>query len=150
MRIGLRDVLLKRPSGVLTYRVYRRGQLIEEVKDSNLIVIGSQVTHAHLLGGDVTGNSVTRMGFGTNGAAPVFGNTALTGAYTNGLAAPTYPASNQVSFPFALSTLEANGMAIAEFGLLTTSGTLYARKTRASALNKDTDITLSGTWVITF
>lgn len=150
MRIRLRDSLQRLPSGLLSYRVYRRGVLVEEVHDHNLIVIGSQVTHAQLLGGNVTNNSVTKMGFGTNGTTEVFGNTALTGAYVNNVAAPTYPASNQVSFGFALGTAEANGIAISEFGLLTTGGVLYARKTRALPLNKQTDITLQGTWVITF
>ncbi|MGF6641780.1 hypothetical protein [Paraburkholderia sp. MM6662-R1] len=141
---------LRAPTGVLSYRVYHRGVLVEQVEDHNLIVIGSQVTHAHLLGGDVTGRSVTQIGFGTSGTTEVFGNTALTGAYVNNLAAPTYPASNQVSFGFALGTAEANGIAISEFGLLTTGGVLYARKTRALPLSKLSDVTLSGTWVISF
>jgi hypothetical protein len=37
-----------------------------------------------------------------------------------------------------------------EFGLLTGAGTLYARKVRSAALNKAADITLSGTWTISF
>jgi hypothetical protein len=150
VHIRLRDSLQRLPSGLLCYRVYVSDELVEEVEDHNLIVIGSQITHAHLLGGDVTGRSVTQIGFGTNGTTEVFGNTALTGAYVNNVAAPTYPASNQVSFGFALGTSEANGIAISEFGLLTTGGVLYSRKTRALPLNKGPDVTLAGTWVISY
>lgn len=148
--LHLHDSLQQLPSGILAYRVFRKGRLVEEVEDNNLIVIGSQVTHARLLGGDVANRSVTQIGFGTSGAAAAFANGSLTGAYTNAVGAPTYPATNQVQFPFALGTTEANGMAILEFGLLTGGGVLYARKVRATALNKDTDITLSGTWTISF
>ena len=150
MLTRLRDRLHRSPSGVLSYSVYRSGVLVEEVEDHNLIVIGSQITHAQLLGGNVANNSVTKIGFGTNGTAEVFGNTSLTGAYINNVAAPAYPASNQVSFGFALGTTEANGIAIAEFGLLTTGGVLYARKTRAQPLWKAIDITIAGSWIITF
>jgi hypothetical protein len=138
------------PTGRLSYAVFRKGEVIEEVDDHNLIVVGSQVTHAHLLGGDTANRSLTQIGFGTSGTTEVFANTALTGVYKNNLAAPTYPASNQVSFGFALASTEANGMAILEFGLYTAGGLLYSRRTRTQALNKLSDISLSGTWVISF
>ena len=41
-------------------------------------------------------------------------------------------------------------MAILEFGLLTGGDVLYARKVREAALNKDSDISISGSWTITF
>ncbi|MGA4191063.1 hypothetical protein ACI2UG_04355 [Ralstonia nicotianae] len=131
-------------------RVYRRGELIELFEEKNLIVVGSQPTHAKLLGGDVTSQSVTRIGFGTNGTTPVFSNSSLTGAYTKAVDTVSYPATNQVQFAFSLGTAEANAMAISEFGLLTAGGTLYARKTRSTPLNKDDDITFSGTWTVFF
>ena len=37
-----------------------------------------------------------------------------------------------------------------EFGLLTGGDLLYARKVRSVALNKESDISFSGTWTITF
>jgi hypothetical protein len=148
--VHLQDNFGKRPTGRLAYGVYRRGVLIDEVDDENLIVIGSQFIQAQLLGGTVANNSLTKIGFGTSGAATTFANTALTAAYVNALAAPLYPASNQVSFAFALAVTEANGLAISEFGLLSTAGLLYARKNRSAPIAKDTDISLAGTWVISF
>lgn len=146
----LRDGLETKPRGVLAYQVFKKGVLVEEVEDHNLIVIGSQVTHAHMLGGDFANRNLTQIGFGTNGAAAAFANTSLTGAYVNALAAPTYPASNQVSFAFGLATTEANGLAILEFGLLTAGNVLYARKIRTTPLNKDLDVSLTGSWLISF
>lgn len=138
------------PVGHLVFDVFRGGKLIEHFEERNLIVNGSKQVHARLLGGDVTNRSITQFGVGTNGTAPAAGNTALTGAFTKAVDTTSYPASNQVKFDFSLSSAEANGMAIMEFGLLTAGGVLYARRVRASALNKDTDISISGSWTITF
>lgn len=149
MRFSLIDYF-KRPKGHFVLRVYRDGELIEVFEEKNLIVVGSQATHAHLLGGDVASRSVTQIGFGTNAASPVFGNTALTGAYVKNVDTVSYPASNQVQFAFSLGTAEANGLAISEFGLLTAGNTLYSRKTRTAPLNKLGDLSFSGTWTISF
>lgn len=144
------------PSGLLVLDVYRRGELIdrfehiEHFEGPNLIVDGSKQTHARLLGGDIANRSITTFGVGTSGTAPAAGNTALTAAFTKAIDAVTYPATNSVQFAFSLGSAEANGKAILEFGLFTAGGVLYARKVRATALNKDTDISFSGTWTITF
>jgi hypothetical protein len=87
---------------------------------------------------------------GTNGTAPAGGNTSLTSPFTKVLAGITYPNTNQVEFDFTVLTSEANGMAILEFGLFTAGGVLYARKVRAAALNKASDLSFSGSWIITF
>lgn len=138
------------PSGRFLLKVFRSGLLVEEMDEKNLIVDGSKLIHAKLLGGTVANNSVTQIGFGTNGTAPSGGNTALTSQFAKTLDTVTYPASNQVSFNFSLASGEDNGQAIMEFGLLTGSGALYARKVRSTALNKDSDISLAGSWIISF
>lgn len=138
------------PSGHFRLEVRRRGELIDVFEEKNLIVDGSKQTHARLIGGDVANRSVTQISFGTSLTAPVAGNTTITAPFTKAVDSVTYPAANQVRFLFSLDTGEANGKAIGEFGLLTAGGVLYARKTRTAALNKESDITLSGTWTITF
>lgn len=150
MSLIFHDKLDRSPSGHFVLSVFRKGELIDVVDEPNLIVVGSQAMHAKLLGGSVTNQSVTKIGFGTNAAAPVFANTTLTGSYVKAVDTVTYPATNQVQFAFSLGTAEANGMAISEFGLLTATSVLYARKTRTAPLNKDTDLTFSGTWTISF
>lgn len=146
----LESVMVERPSGLFELRVFRRGALIEEWADRNLVVDNYKLTHARLLGGDVTNRSVTKISLGTNGTAPAAGNTAITSPFTKAVSSVTYPATNSVRFSFSILTSEANGMAILEFGLLTAGDLLYARKTRSAALNKESDISFTGTWTITF
>ncbi len=146
----LEDMWQERPSGLFELRVFRRGALIEEWTDRNLVVDNYKVTHARLLGGDVTNRSVTKISVGTNGTSPAAGNTAITDPFTKAVSSVTYPATNQVCFAFSILTTEANGKAIMEFGLLTAGDLLYARKSRTAALNKESDISFSGTWTITF
>jgi hypothetical protein len=90
------------------------------------------------------------IGFGTNGTTPVAGNTGLTGAFTKAIDTVTFPAINQVQFNFSLLSGENNGMAILEMGLITGDGSLYARRVRAGVLSKASDISLTGSWLITF
>lgn len=138
------------PRGRLRVTVWRDGKAIEEMDEENLIVDVSKSIHSRLLGGSVTGKSVTTIGFGTNSAAPVAGNTALTSSFTKAIDSVTYPATNQVQFNFSLGSTESNGKDIWEFGLLTGDGSLYARRVRSGVLSKQSDISLTGSWVITF
>jgi hypothetical protein len=130
----------QKPEGRFILRVYRKGRLIEVVDEPNLIVTGASQNIAQLVGGQFTGNNVTQIGFGTNGTAPVVGNTGLTAPYYKALDSITFPASGEASFNFSLSSTQDNGVAIFEFGLFTAAGGLFARKVRSAALN----------WIVTF
>lgn len=138
------------PHGQFLLKVYRRGILIETVNEPNLIVTGSKEALAHLLGGDVATRSVTQIGFGTSGTSPVIGNTSLTSGFYKDLDGVAYPSAGTVDFEFSLSSSEANGMAIMEFGLLTEGDVLFSRRVRSAALNKESDISLTGLWSIVF
>ena len=142
-RIGL-------PRGILRLDVFRGAELIESWEEENLIVDGAKTLLSNLLGGTVTGKSVTKIGFGTNGAAPAGGNTALTGAYVKTVDSVTYPTASSVRFNFSLGGSEANGTAIIEFGLLSGDNTLFSRRVRSSAIAKASDISFTGTWTIQF
>ena len=138
-----------RLSGRFQMRVFRRGLLVETVDEPNLIVTAVSQNVAQLIGGQFTNNNVTQIGYGTNGTAPVVGNTSLTAPYYKPLDSITFPATGQVSFNFSLASGENNGVAIFEFGLFTAGTTLFARKVRTAPLNKDTDISFVGNWVVT-
>lgn len=149
MTLALKDTA-QAPTGRFILNVFRNGELVERVDESNLIVIGSRVTHARLLGGDVANRSLTKIAFGTSGTAPVDANTAITAPFEKTFDLVSYPAANQVQFDFSLGSSENNGVAIMEFGLLTAGGVLYARKVRTVALNKESDLSFSGSWIINF
>lgn len=135
--------------GEFVMRVYRKGELIEEYVDKNMIMNVAKDAMARLIGGSGTGKTITKIGFGTNTTAPTPDNTALTDAYSKNVSGVTYPATGLVSFGWSLSTSEANGKAIAELGLICSDGTLFARKVRG-VINKDADLSLDGTWTILF
>lgn len=137
--------------GILEYTVRRRGRVIDHVVDRNLIVTTGREADAHLLGGDVVDRSLAQIGFGESGAAADLDDTGLSvGAYLKDIDAITYPAAGQVRAAFHLTVLEANGLAIIEFGLFLADGTLYARKVRSGAIEKADDVDLSGTWTVVF
>lgn len=138
------------PSGHLSLKIYRCGQLIDVFSEKNLIVDTAKSLLANLIGGKVQGKSISTIGFGTNGSPPVNSNTSLTNPFTKGLDSVTFPAANQVSFNFSLASSEANGTQIMEFALLSADGTMFSRRVRNSPLNKDSDISLTGSWVISF
>lgn len=139
------------PEGRIYVEVRRRGELVDVMHEKNLIVSGASAVFASLLGGTSQSvNAVTQIGFGTNGTAPASGNSSLTGAYTKAIDSVTYPVAGTVQFNFSLGTGEDNGMAILEFGLFTAAGTLVSRRVRSSALNKGTDVSLTGNWQIVF
>ena len=150
MSIAIIDHFDRAPTGDFRLEVFRHGQLIEVFEEKNLIVNNSKQIHARLLGGDVTNRSVTQIGFGENPAPPSGGNTTLTDAFMKAVDTVSYPSATQVRFAFSLGTTEANGKALSEFGLLTAGNVLYARKTRSAPLNKESDLTLAGTWTINF
>ncbi len=136
--------------GVFVLDIYRRGNLIDHYEDNNLIVNRGRTNVIKLLGNDGGGLHIANIGFGTNGTAAAAGNTVLTDPFVKALDGRSYPDDFSVLFSFSLGTGEANGKAIHEFGLLTASGMLHARKVRGGVLIKDSDLSLTGTWKLMY
>jgi hypothetical protein len=134
--------------GEFWMKVYRKGILIEEYEDHNIIVNGARSAVARLISGNGTGKNINRIAFGIGGIAPSPDNTTITGAFIKNLTSYSYPVTGQVLFLWDLLTTEANGKGILEFGLLCADDTLFARKTRAKPLEKDSDISIEGRWLI--
>lgn len=126
-----------------------KGNILEHYVDANLVVNSGRAAVMNLLGSGSSAKQLTKLAVGTNGTAPNGSDTAITGAYTKALGAVSYPTVSSVRFDWSLGAGEANGMSIAEFGLLCTDNTLFARKTR-EVINKNSDIILNGNWVISF
>lgn len=125
------------------------GALVERVEEANLIVNGAKDQLARLVGGSVEGRHITHIGFGVGASAASPSNIGLTGAFWKPITSVSYPATGQVAFAWSLSTAEANGLAITEFGLRCADGTLFARKVR-NPIHKSDDLSLTGSWTIIF
>jgi hypothetical protein len=137
-------------TGHVTLKVYHRdGRLLESFEKKNLVVTTGRTAIARLLGGSVTGRSVSQIAFGEDGTAPTAGDTALTNSYAKSVDSVTYPESNSVLFTWSLGTGESNGKDIQELGLLCTNNDLFSRLTRAT-ISKTSDLRLEGTWKIQF
>jgi len=130
--------------------VYRKGILIEEWSDPNLIVIGARQQLANVLASESSNIFINRIAFGTNGDVPEYSDTLITNQFVKSFSGYTFPSPGEVQFNWLLKETENNGMAISEFGLLTSDGSLFARKTRSFPINKDLDISLEGHWIISF
>lgn len=143
------DRIKRRPTGHLICNAYRNGTLIDALDAPNLVVNLASTIQANALAG-TAGYAVTQMGYGTNPTTPALTDTVLTSPFYKAFDSVTYPAPGQVQFNFSLGINDANNVSISEFGLVTTNGKLFARKVRLAPLLKLSDITLAGSWVITF
>lgn len=135
--------------GIFEMKIYKAGKLIEEYKDTNMIMNVAKEALAKLIGGDGSGKVITKIGFGTNGSGPTPNDTELTNAYIKNLSGHSYPQANHISFAWTLLTTEANGKQIREIGLICSDNTLFARKTRG-VIEKSDDISFEGSWTIIF
>lgn len=124
------------------------GKLIDEIQQDNLIVNVGKQGLARLLGAADTDKRVSKIGFGTDGTTAAGSNTSLTNVYSKAVNGVTYSGTSAV-FSYSLELNENNGVSIREFGLFTDDDTLFSRITR-NAINKTSDIRLTGTWTITF
>jgi hypothetical protein len=140
-----------RPKGIFDMKVLRSDIVIEEYQEHNLVVNGAFLQIVRLIGNDVSGRSITKIGFGTNGTDPVVTDTTLTNQYVRQVSSYIFPeGDNSVQINWVLPADEGNGMAIIEFGLFTQNGMLFTRKTRVSAILKTSDISFEGKWTIIF
>jgi hypothetical protein len=146
MKIKFREAMPMR--GRFIMRVYKRGKLIETYKDDNLIVNGAKDAAAHLLAGDIATKHISKIAFGISGNIPTPDDTEIASPFVKNIAAVGYPALGHAEFRWNLTSQEANGKHIIEFGLLCEDGTLFARKVRTEAIPKESDIALEGEWII--
>lgn len=137
--------------GVFDLHIYRNGEEIEHFVEHNLIVNPARTAMAHLAGDADPDKQIVSFGVGVATDEPQLTDEALTEPFVKKLDSHEYPEDEpyNVQFNFSLSTEEANGMDITEFGLLCADGSLFAHKVR-KMIGKDSDISLSGSWTILF
>ena len=135
--------------GSIEINVYKHGKLIDTIKKDNLVVTNGLQMLAKLLGGTILNNVPQMVAFGTGLTTPILSDNTLTGLITKTLGTPIYPNPNQISFPFSVLTTDPN-MTVTEMGLLTANSTLFNRILLANPIIKDTSISFTGNWTITF
>ncbi|GAB4212682.1 MAG: hypothetical protein OHK0012_07400 [Synechococcales cyanobacterium] len=132
--------------GCLHYRVWRQGWLLEDSCQPNLITDAGLTALPLGWAGDGDG-VVTQIGFGSSPVAPTPEDADLLTPFVK-------PLTGYGSNPGAVVLLwdllpeEANGLAIAEFGLFTEAEVLVARRIRASPLIKTSALYLQGSWTL--
>jgi hypothetical protein len=138
--------------GILSYTIFKNGAPIETVRDENLILDGARNLMVRLIVGEFTNRNIIKIGLGVSGLEPEVTDTALVGSFEKDIDGYTFPAMGQVQFNWSLTTSEANGMSIREFGLVAKNGTLFARRIRENgkSIDKQSDISISGQWIIKF
>jgi len=147
MKIRFKDTMPPM-RGCFNMRIFKRGILIEEYRERNLIVSGARTTVAMHLMGECEGGHIAKIAFGTSGNVPTPDDTAITNPYIRPLLSASLLTPTQAEFKWMLPKGEANGKKIIEFGLLCENETLFARKVRSEAIPKEPDISLEGEWII--
>lgn len=132
--------------GAVHLEVRKKGKLVLNETDHNLIVNAGRAKLAKLLGGGYNGH-ITQIGVGTGSAAAADGDTGLTNVVKINIQSTEY-SGTKVRFNFAIGSGQANGVAIREFGLFFADGTLFSRRVRKSVIGKESDIEITGYWDI--
>lgn len=138
--------------GQLRISIYRiiDGQkvLIDGFDDHNLITLSGKQLITFLLAGEPGNHKITKIGVGEDGTTPADSDVGLLNAFIKLIDSYNFLADNIVQFNFSIDTGDANGLQIAEFGLFSDDGQLFARKIRLPAIPKDSDIIIEGDWTI--
>ena len=120
--------------------------VIKEFIHRNLIVDAGYAAAAQSLAG-VAGAAITYVQAGTSTTSPAPSDTAITGAFQIPIISVEYP-DFAVRFNFQMNANQANGMNIAEWGLITADGRLFSRLVREEIIAKTDAIEILGAWTI--
>ena len=128
----------------------KTGKVLQTFDDHNIIVNGALLATVKLIGNTNSPSPITKIAFGTSATAPQYTDSNIQNPFVKNLDNVHIESNNtSVTFDFSLGTAEDNGVTIAEIGLLCTDGTLFARRVFPSAIVKNVNVALEGTWTIT-
>ena len=121
-------------------------EIINEFRQSNLIVNTGYTAAAQSLAG-VSGAAIVNVQVGTSTTTTAPTDTAITNAVQVPVVSVEYP-DFAVRFNFQINANQANGMSIAEWGLITADGRLFSRLVRDEIIAKTDAIEILGAWTI--
>ena len=140
-----------RVSGSLKLKFYdSKGKLFREDIDHNLVVSSGVAFFARLLTGTTAGESISRIAVGTNHAFPQPTDSVITNSETFLLASrESLPGIGNAVFKTTIDYSQAIGINMAEFGLLTSTNTLVARRI-IDPIVKTSVMRIEVEWIINF
>jgi len=137
--------------GKMNLKKYRLVDGILRLEDTfysaNTVVDVGRERICDLLGG-ASAAYITQAGVGTDNTPPTVADTGLTGQFLTTVDTVTYPTTTSVQFDFDIDLGDYNGNTIREWGLFTSDSVLFARILKV-AIDKESDIYLTGEWTIT-
>lgn len=141
--------------GDINLKLYRKGKLIDEIKDHNLVVDTGRRRLAELIAGK-TNFIINQIGFGSSNNSESADDTGL----ENQMLFPLRPIEQDgvtskvegldAIFYFVLYENEAVGFDIREFGLFCEDGSMFSHRVRNGSIYKDSDIEIRGSWTLHF
>lgn len=140
------DVL--KATGTLHIRVTRRGRMVEEWREHNIVVDVGKTREAELLAGTSTA-AIKYVGVGTGtAAASVLDNGLTDCVYTDITSVEV--GNSKAKFCFKVDSKTANGLKISEFGLFAADKVMFSHRVRKGTIDKDDETEIEGDWTIQF
>ena len=139
-------------TGEIHLKVYRRGKIISEIDDHNLVVESARRRLAQLAAGKVGNYSescITHIGVGSGSTAESVNDTTLENQQLFPLTS-TEVNDRDVKCSFYIANDEAVGLNIREFGLFCSDGTMFSHRVRQGVIEKLDDIEIRGYWILHF
>lgn len=141
--------------GEFHIEVRRKGTLIDEFHDHNLVVDAGRTRLAELAAGK-SDKFITHIGVGSGGEMEDESDTALTDQQLFEITEASVD-GRDAKFEFIIGEDQANGLDIREFGLFCADGTMFSHRVRrseetgkVSVIGKDFDIEIHGYWILHF
>ena len=152
MRRTHRDTLVLTGQLVVEVRSARTGRLRRRIVQRNLIVnTGREATRDYWDSTIAPPTPPTHLAVGTDATAAVATQAALVAEVFRSLLTSRVRSAIQIVFKHFLTTAQANGNTLREWGLFNASaaGTMFTRAVIGSPIVKTSAITVTSTWTVT-
>lgn len=145
----------QKAKGEFHIEVRRKGQIVDEWSDHNLVVETGRTRLANLAAG-LSDKCITQIGVGTGKDVEDEADTELQDQQLFPLT-NTSVDGRDAKFEFVIGAEDANGLAITEFGLFCADDTMFSHRVRrdedtmkVGVIDKMEDIEIHGYWILHF
>lgn len=145
----------QRVKGEFHIEVRRKGKIVDEFHDHNLVVETGRIRLANLAAG-LSDKYITQIGVGSGKEIEDEADTELTEQQLFPLTGVSVD-GRDAKFEFIIGPEEANGLSIREFGLFCGDDTMFSHRVRRNedtmkvgTIDKGEDIEIRGYWILHF